>query len=62
MKYYIVLGDKMSEDYTVRQIKVKQKNVDTMNKIKESSGRTQQWIVNAALEYFFEHEMDRLMQ
>lgn len=49
-------------DYTVRQVKVKQENIDKMNEIKASSGRSQQWIVNAALEYFFEHEWDRLIQ
>lgn len=52
----------MSEKYTVRQMKIKQENIDKMNEIKASSGRAQQWIVNAALEYFFEHEWDRLMQ
>lgn len=51
----------MTKEYSVRQVKLSQKNIDTMKKIKESSGRTQQWIVNAALEYFFEHEMDRLI-
>lgn len=52
----------MSDEYTVRQMKIKQKNIDKMNEIKKASGRNQQWIVNAALEYFFEHEWDRLMQ
>ncbi|MBR3209087.1 MAG: hypothetical protein IKF82_02345 [Bacilli bacterium] len=52
----------MSDEYTVRQMKIKQKNIDKMNEVKKSAGRNQQWIVNAALEYFFEHEWDRLMQ
>lgn len=52
----------MSNEFTVRKFKIKQDNIDIMNEIKESSGRSQQWIVNAALEYFFEHEMDRLMK
>ena len=52
----------MSDEYTVRQVKIKQVNIDKMNEIKASSGRAQQWIVNAALEYFFEHEWDRLIQ
>lgn len=52
----------MSDDYTVRQVKIRQANIDKMNEIKANSGRAQQWIVNAALEYFFEHEWDRLMQ
>lgn len=52
----------MVDKYTVRQMKIKQDTIDKMNEIKEASGRSQQWIVNAALEYFFEHEWDRLMQ
>lgn len=52
----------MKDEYTVRQMKIKQANIDKMNEIKESSGRAQQWIVNAALEYFFEHEWDRLIK
>ena len=52
----------MNEKYTPRQFKIKQSSIDKMNEIKEKSGRNQQWIVNAALEYFFEHEWDRLTQ
>ena len=52
----------MSKEYTPRQFKIKQSSIDKMNEIKEKSGRNQQWIVNAALEYFFEHEWDRLTQ
>lgn len=52
----------MSDKFTARKMKISQVNIDKMNEIKESSGRTQQWIVNAALDYFFEHEWDRLIQ
>lgn len=51
----------MAEKFTVRQMKVSQENINKMNEIKAQSGRSQQWIVNAALEYFFEHEWDRLI-
>ena len=50
-----------SEEYTVRQMKIKQKNIDKMNKIKKISGRQLQWIVNYALEYTFEHDWDHLV-
>lgn len=52
----------MAKEYQVRQMKIKPENIEKMNEIKESSGRTQIWIVNAALEYFFEHEWERLMR
>lgn len=48
------------EEYTVRQMKIKQKNIDKMNEIKKISGRQLQWIVNYALEYTFEHDWDHL--
>lgn len=50
------------ENFTVRQMKIKQEYIDKMNEIKKTSGRSQQWIVNAAIEYFLEHEWDRLIQ
>lgn len=52
----------MEDKIVVRHMRIKQSNIDKLNEIKESSGRNQQWIVNAALEYFFEHEWDRLIQ
>lgn len=50
------------ENYTVRKVKIKQEYIDMMNELKDKSGRTQQWIVNAAIGYFLEHEWDRLIQ
>lgn len=47
---------------TVRKLQIEQENIDKMNEIKSSAGRTQQWIVNEALHYFFEHEWDRLIK
>ena len=47
-------------DYTVRSMKIKTENIERLNEIKEKSGRTQQWVINAALEYFFENEWDYL--
>lgn len=51
----------MNEKYSIRQMKITQENIDKMKELKKSSGRTQQWIVNAALDYFFEHEWERLL-
>ena len=50
------------EGYTVRKVQIKQEYIDMMNELKDKSGRTQQWIVNAAIGYFFEHEWDRLVK
>jgi len=52
----------MEDKIVVRHMRIKQSNIDKLNEIKEASGRNQQWIVNAALEYFFKHEWDRLIQ
>lgn len=52
----------MTNEYEVRQVKIKPEYMKKMKEIKEKSGRTQVWIINAALEYFFEHEWDRLIQ
>lgn len=48
-------------EYSPRQIKLTTENIDKLNELKEKSGRTQQWIVNHALEYLFEHEWDNLI-
>lgn len=48
--------------YTPRHLKISDENIEKLVEIKEKSGRTQQWIVNKALEYFFEHEWDRLIE
>lgn len=50
------------EEYSPRHVKLSKANIKKMKEIKKTSGRTQQWIVNAALEYFFEHEWDLLIQ
>lgn len=49
------------EEYTTRQMKIKQKNIDKMQEVKKLSGRQLQWIVNYALEYTFEHDWEHLV-
>lgn len=58
----IVLGDNMTDEYVPRHIKIKKEHVDKLKEIKQKSGRSQQWVIAAALDYFFEHEWDRLIQ
>lgn len=48
--------------YNPRHVKISEENIKKMKEIKEQSGRTQQWIINEALEYFFDREWDRLIQ
>lgn len=48
--------------YSPRHVKLSEENIEKLNQIKELSGRTQQWVINEALTYFFEHEWDRLVQ
>lgn len=52
----------MTSEYVPRHIKIKKEHVDKLKEIREKSGRSQQWVIAAALDYFFEHEWDRLIQ
>ena len=39
--------------YSPRHVKLSEENIEKLNQIKELSGRTQQWVINEALTYFF---------
>lgn len=47
--------------YSPRHVKISEKNIERMNELKSKTGRTQQWIMNAAIEYFLDREWDSLM-
>lgn len=48
-------------NYSSRKIKISEENIERMNELKTKTGRTQQWIMNAAIEYFLDREWDSLM-
>lgn len=52
----------MQEGYTTRQMKIKTENVEKLKTIKKESGRSMQWVTNAALEYYFEQKWDDLIK
>lgn len=62
IKYYIILGDIMKDEYSPRHVRLRKDHIEKLGEIKERSGRSQTWVVNKALDYFFEREWDRLVE
>ena len=48
-------------DGKITSIKLKRENIEKLDMVREKSGRTKAWVINKALEEFFEKYTDEML-